>query len=94
MKATKEIDQRDIRGSTKSCFIFDSWLSSKKSEEAVMGVGLDIIGMAKTRTKLLFRDTIENHINNWPGGVYVVLRSKPMVPGYKPLISIGYKYNA
>ena len=93
MESTKEIGQRDVKGSNKGCFIFDSWFSSSKLEEAVMVVGLEIIGMAKTRTKLLFRDTIENHINNWPGGSYLLLRIKPMVPGYRLLISISCKYN-
>ena len=39
-------------------------------------------------------EKIENLTKDWPGGYYLVLISKPMVPGYRPLIAIGYKYNA
>ena len=31
---------------------------------------------------------------NFPGGYYLVLRSKLMVPGDRPLSAIVYKYNA
>ena len=58
-----------------------------------MEVGAQLIGMAKTNTKRLFRETIEKLTKYWPGGSYLVLRSKPVVPGYRPLIDIGYKYN-
>ena len=40
------------------------------------------------------KDTIENLTKDWPGGSYLMLRSKPMVPGVRPLIDIGYRYNA
>ena len=43
-KATKGIGQRDVKGIHK-IFIFDSWFSSKKSEESAMDIGTDIIGM-------------------------------------------------
>ena len=59
-----------------------------------MEVGAELIGMLKTNNKGLCKETIEKLTKDWPGGSYLVLRSKPMVPGYKPLISIGYKYNA
>ena len=51
MEATKGIGQREIKGANNYCSIFDSCLSSKKSSEAVMVVGADIIGMVKTNTK-------------------------------------------
>ena len=37
---------------------------------------------------------MENMTKDLSGGSYLVLKSNPMVPGYKPLICIGYKYNA
>ena len=57
-------------------------------------MGADLIGMVKTNTKVFSKDTIEKLTKNWPGGSYLVLRSKPMVPGGRPLIAIGYKHNA
>ena len=80
MEATKGIGQRDIKGANKDCFLFDNWFSSKKLKEAVMNVGADIICMVKTNKKLFCKDTIENLTKDWPGGSYLVLRSKPMVP--------------
>ena len=59
-----------------------------------MDVGADIIGMVKTNTKGLCKETIEKLTRYWPGGSYLVLRSNHMVPGGRPLISISYKYNA
>ena len=59
-----------------------------------MELSVEVIGMVKTNTKVFCKDTIEKLTKNWPGGSYLVLRSKPMVPGGRPLISIGYKYNA
>ena len=59
-----------------------------------MELGVELIGMVKTNTKGFCKDTIEKLTKDWPGGSYVVLRSKPMVPGGRPLIAIGYKYNA
>ena len=58
-----------------------------------MEVGAEFIGVVNTNTKGLCKETIEKLTKDWPGGSYLVLRSKPMVPGYRPLISIGYKYN-
>ena len=58
MEETNQISQRYIKGSTKGCFPFDSWLSSKKSSEFAMDVGADIIGMVKTNTKVFFKHTI------------------------------------
>ena len=58
-----------------------------------MEFGAEFIGMVKTNTKGFFKETIEKLTKNWPAGSYLVLRSKPMVPGVRPLIAIGYKYN-
>ena len=59
-----------------------------------MELGVELIGMVKTNTKGFCKETIEKLTKNWPGGSYLVLRSKHMVPGVRLLIAIGYKYNA
>ena len=74
-------------------FIFDSWFSSNNSEESAMEVGADLIGMVKKNTKGFCKETIDKLTNYWPGSSYLVLRRKPMVPGGRPIIAIGYKYN-
>ena len=94
MEATKEIGQKSIKWVTKDCFLFDSWFASKKAAEAAMEMGAELIGMVKTNTKGFCKEAIDNLTNAWPGGSYLVLRSKPMVLGDRPLIAIGYKYNA
>ena len=57
-------------------------------------MGAELIGIVNTNTKGLRKETIVKLTKDWPGGSYLVLRSKPMVPGDRPLIAIGYKYNA
>ena len=57
-------------------------------------MGAELIGMVKTNTKGFCKETIEKLTKYWPGGSYLVLRSKPILPGDRPLIPIGYKYNA
>ena len=94
IEATEGIGQKYIKGGTEDCFIFGSWFASKKSEEAAMEVGAEFIGMVKTNTKGFYKERIEKLTKYWPGGSYLVLRSKTMVPKDRPLISIGYKYNA
>ena len=49
-----------------------------------MEVGSKFIGMVKTNTKGFCKETIEKLTKDWPGGSYLVLRSKPMVPGGRP----------
>ena len=56
-------------------------------------VGSEFIFMVKKNTKIFCKKTIEKLKNYWPGGSHLVLRSKPVVPGDRPLIDIGYKYN-
>ena len=94
MEATKGIGQKSIKGGTKDCFLFDSWFASKKAAEAATEMSAELIGIVKTNIKGFCREAIENLTKDWPGGPYLVLRSKPMVPGDRPLIAIGYKYNA
>ena len=94
MESTNGIGQKCRKGSTKDCFIFDSWFSSKKAVEAATEFGAKLIGVVKKNTKGFFRNNIEKLTKYWTGGSYLVLRSKPMVPGGRPHISIGYNYNA
>ena len=93
-EATKGIGQKYIKGGTKDCFLSDSWFASKKAEKAAIEIVAEFIGMVKTNTKGFSKDSIENLTKDWHGGFYLVLMSKPMVPGYRPLIAIGYKSNA
>ena len=94
MESTKGIGKKYRKGGTKDYFIFSSWFSSNKSKEAAMEVGSDLIGTVKTNTKGFCKDTIEKLTQDGPGGSYLVLSRNPMVPGGRPIIAIGYKYNA
>ena len=94
MEETKGMGQRSLKGSTRYCFLFDSWFSSKKVAEAAASIGVDFIGMAKTNTKVFCKTTIEGLTKDCPGVSCIVLRSKHMVPGERRLLYIGYKYNS
>ena len=94
VESTKGVGKKSIKEGTKDCFLSDSWFASNKVEETAMGVGSGLIGMVKTNIKVFCKYTIEKLTQDCPGGSYLVLRIKPMVPGYRPLIDIGYKYNA
>ena len=59
-----------------------------------MNVGADMFGMVKTNTKVLCKDTIYKITKYCPGGSYLLLKRKCVVPRDRFLISIGYKYNA
>ena len=59
-----------------------------------MDVGYDIIGVVKTNTKGLCKDYIENITKDWPGVSYLVLKRSFTVPGNRPIIAIGSKYNS
>ena len=85
METTKEMGQNSIKGGINYCFLFDSWLASKKATEAAMEVGIKLIDTAKKNIKGLCKETIEKLTKDWPGGSYLVLRSKPMVPGDRPM---------
>ena len=91
---TKGIGQNSKKGGPKDCFPLDIFFASKEAAESAMELGDELIGMVKTNTKGFCKETIEKLTKNWPGGSYLVLRSKPMVPGGRTLIAIGYKYNA
>ena len=49
--------------------------------------------MVKKNTKGFCKEKIEKLTKYWPGGSYLLLSSKHMVPGGRPFIAIGYKYN-
>ena len=67
---------------------------SKKASEADASIGVDLIGMVKNITKVFCKYMIEGLTKYWPGRSYIVLSSKPMVPGERTLLAIGYKYNS
>ena len=94
MEATKGVGHKSKKGGPKDCFLFDSWFASKKAAEAAMELGAELIGMVKTNTKGFCKETIEKLTKDCPGGSYPVLKSKPMVPRDRQIISVGYKYNA
>ena len=48
----------------------------------------------KTNTKGFCNDAIEKLAKDLSGGSYLMLWSKPMKPGGRPIIDIGYNYNA
>ena len=77
------------KGATRYSFLFVSWLSSKKESKAANSIGVYLIEMVKTNTKGFFKAMIERFMKDFPGGFYIVLSSKPMVPGERPLLSIG-----
>ena len=93
MTATNKLGQSDMKGATKDCFLFNSCFYSIKLAEAAMDVGADMIGMVKTNIKVFFKENFDIMTDNWPGGSYLVLRSKPMVPVFRLIIAILYKYN-
>ena len=66
------------------------WISFKKSADAYASIGVNLISMVKKNTKGFCKAKIEGSAKDWPGGSYIVLRSKPMVPGERPLLAIGH----
>ena len=55
MEETKGMGQRSVKGSTRYCFLFESWFSYKKVDEASTSIGVDLIGIVKTNTKRFSR---------------------------------------
>ena len=58
-----------------------------------MAAGVDYCGPLKTNYKGFCIATLENLMKNCPEGSYIVMNSTPIVPGGRPLLDIGYKYN-
>ena len=48
----------------------------------------------KTSHKCFCLAKLENLMEDWPGGSYLVLNSNTIVPGDIPLMAIVYKYNS
>ena len=57
MEATKGICQRYRKGARKDIFLYENGLSSKKLAEYVMEVVASLIGMVKSNTKGLYKET-------------------------------------
>ena len=94
MEDMKGMGHSALKGSTRDCFLLDSWFLLNKSTEASASIGVDLIGMVQTNTKGFCKATIEGLTKDWPGGSYIVSRSKPMVPGERQLLAIGYNCNS
>ena len=58
-----------------------------------MGVGSNMVFVVKTNTKVLCKEIIDNTTKDCLGGSYLMLKIKYVVPRYRPIISIGCKYN-
>ena len=86
-----ELGQKSLKRSTMDCFLFNNWFSLKKSSEAAASIGVYFIDMEKTINKVFCKATIKVLTKDWPGGSYIVLIIKPMVPGERPLLAIRYK---
>ena len=55
-----------------------------------MAVGVYSCGAVKMRHRFFFSYII-NLMKDWPGGSYIFMKSNPIVPGYRPLLSMGHK---
>ena len=80
-----------MKVSTGGFSLFGSWFLSEKAAEAAASIGVDLIGMVKTNTKLFIRAVIEGLTKDWPDISYILLRSKTVVSGERPLLDIGHK---
>ena len=58
-----------------------------------MEVGYELICLVKTNAKGFCKDTTDNLTKYWQVGSYLMLNTKPMEPGDRPLLAISYKYN-
>ena len=53
-----------------------------------------IIGIVNINKKVLCNDNLYKLSKDWPEGYYLVLKINSVLPNYKPIIAIGYNYNA
>ena len=58
-----------------------------------MAEGVYCCRLVKTSRRGFCIATLEKLMKYWPGGLYLVLKIPPRVPGDRPLLDIGYKYN-
>ena len=75
-------------------YFSDSQFSSIKKSKGAMAEGVDYCRLVKTSHKVFCQATLEKLMKYWPGGSYLVMGSTPRVPGGRPLLAIGYKYNS
>ena len=59
-----------------------------------MAEGFGYCGPLKTSHKGFCLTTLEKLMKYWPGGSYIVINSTRRVPGGRPILDIGYKYNS
>ena len=59
-----------------------------------MAPGVDYCGLEKIIHKGFCIATLEKLMKYWPGRSYIIMKSTPRVPGYQPLMVIGYKNNS
>ena len=67
----------------------DIWFSGVKRAEELMPEGLDYCGPVKTSHEGFCLATLENLMNDWPGGSYIMIKSTPRAPHDRPLMAIG-----
>ena len=65
----------------------------KSSEEAI-SEGVHYCGPVNMIHKCFCIYKLEKITKDWYGGSYLVMKSTPKVPGDRPLMAIGYKYNS
>jgi hypothetical protein len=70
----------------------DSWFSSVKTATKVMENGHEWVGPVKTAKRLYPKEELESRLENWPGGMHLVMEG--LTPDMKTLLAIGYKYNS
>ena len=68
MEDIKGLGQRSLKGSTRGCFLFESWFLLEKSAETAASIGVDLFGMVKNNTKEFCKATIEVSTKDWPSG--------------------------
>ena len=62
--------------------------------EETMAEVVNYCGLVKTSHKSFCLAILENLTKDWQGGSYLVMKIDPIVPGSRPLLSIGCKYNS
>ena len=75
-----------------ACNEIDNHNRMRQSDE--MAAGVDYCGPLQMIDKGFCLATLENLMKYWPGGSYLDMKSTPRIPGGRPLLAIGYKYNS
>ena len=65
------------------------WFSGLQTAEELMAEGLDYCGAVRTIHNGFCLAKLENLVEYWPGGSYLVMKSNIRVPGGRPLMTIG-----